>query len=323
MYRIVEMKKRRTILLTTTQKKTSEAIINLFETSEVLGDYSKVTIISGDTGHLTYGRSQTTLGSGNLHDLLQRYCANSGARFGARLEPSLPRFAAHDLSLDEDIKLHNLLRASADDPVMRDTQDTFFDQVYWQPAARSAENIGISNPLGVAVVYDSFVHGSWKAMRDRTTQQVGSVASVGEQQWITAYVTTRRSWLATHPRADLRATVYRMDAFQRLIDQGYWGLELPLVVRDKEISTATLFAMPHGCYDGPQPGTRMLALQSPLQRGLDVRLVQLWLSDTGADIKADGIFGRTSAHRLKEYQSAKGLPATGVADVALIAQLTG
>ncbi len=36
-------------MLTTTQKKTAEAIINLFETSQVLGDYSKVTLISGDT----------------------------------------------------------------------------------------------------------------------------------------------------------------------------------------------------------------------------------------------------------------------------------
>ena len=55
--------------------------------------------------------------------------------------------------------------------------------------------------------------------------------------------------------------------------------------------------------------------------GLDVRLVQLWLSNRGADIKADGIFGQTSVKRLAEYQSSKGLPATGVAAPALIAQL--
>ena len=56
-------------------------------------------------------------------------------------------------------------------------------------------------------------------------------------------------------------------------------------------------------------------------RGLDARLVQLGLSDRGADIKADGIFGQTSVKRLAEYQQANGLPATGVADLALIAQL--
>jgi chitosanase len=65
-------------MLTLTQKRTAEAIVNLFETGEVLGDYSQVTLIAGDRGHLTFGRSQTTLGSGNLYELLLRYCRSSG-----------------------------------------------------------------------------------------------------------------------------------------------------------------------------------------------------------------------------------------------------
>ena len=52
----------------------------------------------------------------------------------------------------------------------------------------------------------------------------------------------RREWLATHPNALLRQTVYRMDAFQRLIAQDAWGLPLPLVVRGEEISLTTLSA---------------------------------------------------------------------------------
>ena len=216
-------------MLTATQKKTAEALVNIFETGEGLGDYSQVTLIAGDTGHLTFGRSQTTLGSGNLNELMQRYCANSGARFGSRLASYLPRFVARDLKLDKELKLHNLFRASADDNVMRDTQDTFFDETYWQPAAQTAERLKIRSPLGVALVYDSFVHGSWKLMSNRTTQKVGDVSSASEQKWIAAYRATRRAWLAENTRADLRATVYRMDTFQRLIDQGYWGLELPLV----------------------------------------------------------------------------------------------
>jgi len=131
----------------------------------------------------------------------------------------------------------------------------------------------------------------------------------------------RRAWLADSPRADLRATVYRMDAFQRLISQEFWGLELPLVVCDIEISLNSLSANPRGCYDGPQPGTRPLALQSPLLRGLDVRLVQLGLSDAGADIKADGIFGQASVRCVRDYQAGHGLPVTGVADIALVARL--
>ncbi|MFH0730304.1 MAG: peptidoglycan-binding protein [Pseudomonadota bacterium] len=308
-------------MLTPTQSKTAQSILNIFETGAVRGDYGNVTVIEGDTGHLTFGRSQTTLGSGNLFDLLHRYCSNHGARFAARLQPFIARVEAKDFTLDTEHKLHNILRATADDPVMRDTQDVFFDQVYWQRAVQAAESMGITSALGVAIVYDGYVHGSWVKMRDRTNEKAGTLSALGEKEWLPAYVKERRAWLAGSSRSDLRATVYRMDAFQRLIDQGYWGLELPLVVRGTEISVEALVATPPGCYDSPQPGSRILALQSPLQRGLDVRLVQLGLSDRDADIKADGIFGQTSVKRIKEYQIRAGKPATGVADIALIAEL--
>jgi chitosanase len=308
-------------MLTATQKKTAEAIVNVFETSEVLGRYGQVTLIEGDTGHLTYGRSQTTLSSGNLHTLLALYCGNLGALFGPRLAPFLPRFAALDLTLDQDELVKNLLRAAADDPVMRDVQDAFFDQVYWQKAARAAAVAGIVSPLGVAVVYDSIVHGSWNLIRQRTVAQVGTVAAAGEQPWISAYVAARRDWLANHPRRDLRPTVYRMDAFRRLIDQDLWALELPLVIRGQEISAASLAAQPPGCYDGPLPGSRPLMLQTPIQRGLDVRRVQLGLSTAGHAILADGMWGRVSTRVLQDFQRFRGLPATGVADLPLVMEL--
>jgi chitosanase len=49
-------------VLTRTQKQTAEAIINVFETGEVRGDYGRVTVLPGDGGHLSFGRAQTTLG---------------------------------------------------------------------------------------------------------------------------------------------------------------------------------------------------------------------------------------------------------------------
>jgi chitosanase len=307
--------------MTPTQVRTAQAIVNLFETGEVLGRYGQVTVLSGDPGRLTYGRSQTTLGSGNLNLLLSQYCQNHGARFGARLQPLLPRFAAGDQALDGDTRLHNLLRACADDPVMRETQDNFFDSTYWQPALRAATKLGLRSALAVAVVYDSHVHGSWVTLRDLTNSNDGSVAAIGEQAWIRAYVRNRRAWLAGNKLTILQGTVYRMDAFQRLIDLGQWGLELPLVVRGIEISTASLAAMPPECYDGPPPGSRPLGLQQPLLRGLDVRLVQLALSDSGSDIKADGVYGQGSVRCVKELQIARGLPVTGVLDLALIGEL--
>jgi chitosanase len=308
-------------MLTATQKKTAEAIVNIFETSSVQGNYGSVTLLDGDTGHLTFGRSQTTLGSGNLYKLLQSYCDNPGGKFGGVLKPFLPRLENKDLQLDHEPYLHNVLRASADDHVMRETQDIFFDQTYWQPAQRIANQRGITTPLGVAVVYDSTVHGSWKTIQDRTNENEGTLEKLGERDWIAAYVKTRRQWLASHSRSDLRATVYRMDAFTRMIEMNLWGLDLPLVVRGEEISVTTLNATPRNCYDGPQAGSRPLAVQSPLLRGLDVRLVQLGLSREGIEVTADGVFGQGSLTAVKTYQKKQNLPATGMADASLIARL--
>ena len=65
-------------MLTSLQKKTVQAIVNIFETGRPYGDYGAVTVLKGDTGHLTYGRSQTTLGSGNLALLIHAYCDADG-----------------------------------------------------------------------------------------------------------------------------------------------------------------------------------------------------------------------------------------------------
>ena len=72
-------------MLTEVQKRTAQCIVNIFETGSARGDYAAVTLLPGDAGHLTYGRSQTTLGSGNLHTLIADYVNAPGARFASEL----------------------------------------------------------------------------------------------------------------------------------------------------------------------------------------------------------------------------------------------
>lgn len=306
---------------TATQKSTAMAIVNIFESGSVLGDYGQVTVLTGDSGHLTFGRSQTSLGSGNLSKLVDSYCALHGASMAALLEPYLPNLHNKSVALDADSKLKNILRASADDHLMRDVQDDFFERIYWQPALSEANRLGITTPLGVATVYDSFIHGSWTMIRDRTTKECGSVTTAGEKKWIAAYIGQRLDWLTSHKLAVLRATRYRMDTLKALVDAGKWGLELPLVIRGQEVSMATLGGKPGGCYDGPVAGSRALAVQAPLARGADVRKVQLVLSLDDIELVADGIYGSATAQLIKNQQKAAKLPETGVADPSLIAAL--
>jgi len=104
-------------MLTDIQKKSAQAIVNIFETGSVLGEYGSVTVLHGDSGHLTYGRSQTTLSSGNLYLLVKAYCDAPSNVYGDRLQTYLARLQAHDVKLDHDVSLHALLRQCAHDPI--------------------------------------------------------------------------------------------------------------------------------------------------------------------------------------------------------------
>ncbi len=308
-------------MLTQTQEMSAKAIVNVFETGSVRGRYGAVSVIAGDTGGLSYGRSQATRGSGTLHDLVQQYCLAPGPRFGDRIEPFLQRMRERDAALDQDLQLKNWLRAAADDPVMRDTQDKFFHQRYWRPAMRAAEGLGVTSALGLAVIYDSHIHGSWRTLRDATHARFAGQVAPDQFSWITAYVDTRLDWLSHHRREDLRRTTYRMHAFQSLMRNADWHLGLPLFVRGQEISELSLQAPAPGIYSGPAPGTRVLALQTPVLRGLDVRLLQLALSLEGEQIDADGVYGRVSANAVARQQAQRGNPSNGTAEPGLILKL--
>ena len=205
-------------MLTDLQKQAAQAIVNIFETGRVLGECGQVTLLAGDTGHLTYGRAQTTLASGNLGLLIQAYCDADGAEFPDALRPFQPMLDAQDIALDNDADFRDLLHRAGDDPVMRTVQDAFFDRVYWGPAVVSADHIKAETALGTAIVYDSRIHGSWHRLRDRTIEQFGTLEARGETDWFDHYVQTRKGWLSNHSNALLHKTVYRMRSFSEIMN---------------------------------------------------------------------------------------------------------
>ncbi|MEJ5364096.1 MAG: peptidoglycan-binding protein [Desulfosoma sp.] len=293
-------------MLSDLQKRAAQAIVNVFETGRPQGDYGKVTYHPNDPGELTYGRSQTTLAGGNLYLLIRDYCAAPDGVFGPQLAPYLDRLAKRDSALNFDERLKGLLRDAGQDPVMRDCQDRFFDRVYWEPSLSSARNIGIGTALGVSVVYDSRVHGSWQRLRDLTTAQLGPPAQVGEKVWIDGYVQRRRQWLAGHPNTLLQKTVYRMESFRSLMDENKWGLELPFTVRGVRIDASVLLDAPVRV-SAEEPGAaRLLRLETPALRGDDVRRLQEALVRAGHAITVDGVFGPETYRAVKAFQKAAG-----------------
>lgn len=213
--------------MTEEQEQTAKAIVSVFETGLPRGDYSAVAVLPGDKGGISYGTHQATLASGSLHKLIKAYCSTPGVRYGSALSGYLRLLRARWRGLNDDAPFRRLLRQAATDPLMQLCQDRFFDDRYWAPAQAEAEAAGWETPLGASIVYDGYIHGSWAAMRDRATRRE---SKANEKDWMRAYVLVRRQWLARR-QGPLRATVYRMDAFQRLMGAGNWDLELPFAVR--------------------------------------------------------------------------------------------
>ena len=312
---------RETSLLTDLQKGAVQAIVNIFETGTPLGDYASVTLLEGDTGHLTYGRSQTTLASGNLYLLIKDYVDTADALVAEALQSYLPRLDAIDLSLDEDTEFHALLRSAGSDPAMQRVQDAFFDRIFWAPAVRSAAYIDSTMALGMAVIYDSRIHGSWQAIRDRVIKEYGSLSDLGEKTWMWRYVAYRRNWLATHKNTLLRRTVYRMESMQTLMGSEKWDLSLPFSVRGITIDRSVLMGGPAVRVSADEPPARLLRLRKPTMRGDDVRALQKALSAFGASVRVDGVFGAKTESAVTRFQQKNGLSADGIVGPATRAAL--
>ena len=297
-------------MLTETQKRAAQAIVNIFETGRALGRYDQVTLLSGDSGHLTYGRAQTTLASGNLALLVRDYCEARGSQADA-LRPYLAALDACDVALDHDERLKDALRAAGADPVMRTVQDAFFDRVYWGPAVASADVLGLLRALSVTAVYDGRVHGSFDLMRKRTTQLYGAPSAIGEAAWVQRYVDTRRDWLATHPNTLLRKTVYRMDALSELIAEARWDLDLPLRVRGVLIDASTFgpVSEPPIVVSAASEQERVLRLATPPMQGQDVRELQDALGMPPA--QRSGVFDAVTDAAVRNFQDGAALKNDG------------
>lgn len=223
------------INVTELQKKVIQAIVNIFETGKAKGNYSSVTVIKGDIGHISYGRSQVSLNSGNLAVLIQQYCDDDGI-YKNVLRQYLNRLYQRDFSLDYDLQFKKSIYLAGSDPIMVKVQDDMFDNSYWKPAINIANNFGIQYILSLSILYDSLIHGSFGRIRDIVNEDKGKIGIVGEKIWFTSYVEKRKFWLGHHKNLVLRNTIYRMDELGKLIKADNWDLTLPFKIRTVELN---------------------------------------------------------------------------------------
>jgi len=217
-------------MLTPTQKSTILRVINVFETGTPEGKYHSVVVMRdgiNQSRQITYGRSQTTE-QGNLKTLIEMYINKAGL-FAALLIPYLPLIKV--VPLADDTPFKTLLKTSAKkDPLMRQCQDEFFDELYYQPAEQFFKSNKFTLPLSMLVIYDSYIHSGVvppklrQLFPERTPRNGGD-----EKAWVQAYVQTRHNWLANHGNKLLQKTIYRTQCFLDQIHADNWDLKSTII----------------------------------------------------------------------------------------------
>jgi chitosanase len=206
------------------------SVVNIFETGTADGKYDAISIYADGnpdangkkTRQITYGRSQTTE-QGNLKDLIADYIKNKGV-FSKHFDYYLPKIGVEPL-VDNAMFKEVLLDAAKGDPIMKTTQDAFFDRKYYQPALVFAEENGFMLPLSILVIYDSYIHSNKVPQTVRNMFSESTPSKGGnEKNWVKAYVEARRKWLLRLPDP-VPVTVYRMDCFKAQIAADNWLLD--------------------------------------------------------------------------------------------------
>lgn len=243
----------------TLAKAKARAIVSTHETSPPTPrpKYHEIALLPDGPGgvlQVTFGAHQATDRSDALDNIIRKYREIAQAELGDTWDATLAdELAAYlpDLAkntpkscarLAADAAFHDLLRRAAADPLMMHAQEAVFERDYMRPAVTAVTGSGWVEPLSLAVVYDSMIHGSWKRIRDL-------VDPAPEREWVRRYVETRH-WHLAHAGqrgsrfADriLRRTVYRMRTFEHLMAAGNWALTTPFLANGVMVHDSDLVA---------------------------------------------------------------------------------
>ena len=208
------------------------AIVHVFETSRAFGDYAACVVLNDGAG-ISYGINQFTHRSGSLAVVVEKYLRAKGVVGAAVMLENLSLLknnsAAAVARLSANATLKKALRAAAVTSEMKRAQDQTVHELYLKPALDLCTKYGFTEPLSLAVVYDSVVHGSFF----RVARGV-DVVHRSEREWITAYVRRRDAWFSSYPR--LVVGRYRTRFFLGQIAVSNWEMKLPFTVHGLKLT---------------------------------------------------------------------------------------
>jgi chitosanase len=178
---------------------------------------------------LSYGFTED---QGNLLRLLKVYDATEGV-YSLQFEKFLPLIGTG--VLHESVEFIELLKKAAkSDNHFCDCQDFVFDALYVERAKRKAIEYGIFTELGLMIVTDSILQGSFDKVANKFPEKRPSKGG-DEKVFLKAYLVARKKWLLGCG-GNLANSVYRVNDLLAAVEAGNWDLSQPILANDILIS---------------------------------------------------------------------------------------
>lgn len=217
------------------KKSLIKKILLAFEQSSPTIKYDKVYVYEdgpNDIKQITVSFGVTEYG--NLKKLIKSYCFKNG-KYSEEFTPYIPSIGVK--SLVKNTEFITLLKESASDPVMQETQEEAYEEMYINPAYAFCVKNNFKEELSKLVICDSYLQsGSVLSLLRNMFSERPPINGGDEKIWIESYCKARRNWLANHSRTILNKTVYRVDFMLDRIKKGDWSLsQSPFVANGVKI----------------------------------------------------------------------------------------
>lgn len=231
--------------LSSAQKKRAEQITSVFENDDIRLRYDSCENI-GDGRGFTAGRAGFTTGTCDAIDVIEKYGRKKPNNGLAKYLSELRRLCSRNSdSTSKLVGYCEQWKQAARDAEFRKAQDQVVDELYYKPAMKWANRIGVTTPLTLAFLYDTIIqHGEgtdpdgFPALIKRATQRAGGDPKSGvdeKRKWTPAFIEERRKTLAhahnTDTRVEWAKSVDRADFFKELVRKGSWDLKGPIRVK--------------------------------------------------------------------------------------------
>ncbi len=233
--------------VTNQQKHRMEQLTSIFENGTPTFDYAAIENLGDGRGY-TAGRAGFTTATGDAYLVAKRYTAqvadNPLADYLSRLKILADE---EDDNTSTIVGFPEAWKRAALDARFRGVQDAVIDELYYQPAMKVGDMLGVTSALGRAMLYDTIIqHGggddedSLAAIVKRTTDVVYGIPEngVSETLWLETFLNQRRQNLL-HPTNKTTQDVWavsvgRVEILRKLLSEKNLDLHGPIIINTNE-----------------------------------------------------------------------------------------